>query len=97
MNPEADDYLHNPDPKRDRRVGLFLLFLFRCFLVVVARGFEVCIGNELCVGIVRGDRVGEFSRISCLCSCETVKARSCWLGKKRSLKSVELNLRLSGL
>jgi len=21
-NPEADDYLHNPDPKRDRKVGL---------------------------------------------------------------------------
>jgi hypothetical protein len=20
-NPEADDYLHNPDPKRDRKVG----------------------------------------------------------------------------
>jgi hypothetical protein len=24
MNPEADDYLHNPDPKRDRKVSLSL-------------------------------------------------------------------------
>ena len=23
MNPEADDYLHNPDPKRDRKVYIF--------------------------------------------------------------------------
>jgi hypothetical protein len=29
LNPEADDYLHNPDPKRDRKVCLLLLIYYR--------------------------------------------------------------------
>jgi hypothetical protein len=32
LNPEADDYLHNPDPKRDRKVRQVpsLLVMYMC-------------------------------------------------------------------
>jgi hypothetical protein len=37
LNPEADDYLHNPDPKRDRKVGPPSLF---CYVVLIIREQE---------------------------------------------------------
>jgi hypothetical protein len=37
LNPEADDYLHNPDPKRDRKVGPLSLL---CYVVLIIREQE---------------------------------------------------------